>query len=242
MIKMMILAPRRPAFTRQGFRDYVVNTHGPLVKSIEEVAAGIQRYHYNFPIDGVDDQVFGHPHADEFDIFTQAWFDSLAAHRDNQKHPRYMAVIRPDEEVMADNSRALFHYTIEHDVIAGPAGAFKLFYTRRRKLGMTRTEFQAAWLTRMSEAFSKSASAASVVERYVQNHALPEADHPADPESRYYDVIDEFALRAPSDWAGLAQDAKLVANIKAIEADLLAPGTTRSFFAETVINIAGPQD
>ena len=242
MIKMMILAPRRPAFTHEGFRDYVVNTHGPLVKSITEVAAGIKRYHYNFPIVGTEDTVFGHPHAAEFDIFTQAWFDSLAAHRDNQKHPRYMAVIRPDEEVMADNSRALFHYTTEQEVIAGDRGAFKLFYTRRRKAGLTRAAFQASWLERMTEIIMESEMGASIIARYVQNHALPESDHAADPDGRYYDVIDEFALKAAEDWAQLAEDDVLVARLKAAESDLLAPNSTRSFFSQTVINIAGEND
>ena len=80
MVKMMILAPRRDTMTHVQFRDYVINTHGPLVKSIPEVAAGIRRYHYNFPIPGAVDPLFGHPLAsDDYDIVTQAWFDSLAA-------------------------------------------------------------------------------------------------------------------------------------------------------------------
>ena len=239
---MMILAPRRPNFTHEGFRDYVVNTHGPLVKSIPEVAVGIRRYHYNFPIAGAEDSVFAHPHAGEFDIFTQAWFDSLQAHRDNQKPPRYMAVIRPDEEVMADNSRALFHYTTEHDIIPGPAGSIKLFYTRRRKKGLTRAAFQSAWLQNMTEAFMACAETPSVIQRYVQNHALPESDHPADPDGRYYDIIDEFALNAAANWVDLTANSELVARVKTLEAELLEPNTTRSYFAETVINIAGPQD
>ena len=96
MVKMMILAPRRETMTHAQFRDYVTNTHGPLVKSIPEVAAGIRRYHYNFPIAGATDELFGYPLAsDDYDIVTQAWFDSLAAHRANQSHARYWSVIPP---------------------------------------------------------------------------------------------------------------------------------------------------
>ncbi len=242
MIKMMILAPRRPNFTHAGFREYVWSTHGPLVKSIAEVAAGIRRYHYNFPIFGVEDRVFGHPHAGFFDIFTQAWFDSMQAHRDNQKHPRYMAVIRPDEEVMADNSRALFHFTTEHEVIPGPRGAFKLFYTRRRKANLSRAEFQTAWLERMTAAFAASTAPAAAIQRYVQNHTLPEGEIPDDPEGRYFDVIDEFALGHVGDWARLNADPALIAAVRGMESDLLEPGRAQSYFAETMVNIAGSQD
>ena len=45
MMKMMILAPRRPDMTHQEFRQYVTGVHGPLVRSVPEVAADIRHYH-----------------------------------------------------------------------------------------------------------------------------------------------------------------------------------------------------
>lgn len=240
MIKMMILAPRNATMTHAQFRDYVVGVHGPLVKSITEVAEGIKRYHYNFPVAGYSDDVFGHPLAAQFDIFTQAWFESLEAHRGNQKHPRYMAVIRPDEEVMADNANARFHYTREHEIVAGELGENKVFLVHRRRADLTRATFQEAWHARMTEAVVGSAAFGSAIARYVQNHALPEADHPADPEGKYYDVIDEFAVRSLDDWNVLANDADLVSRIKTIERELLDTSRTLSYFAETVRNIDGP--
>ena len=235
MVKMMILAPRRETMTHAQFRDYVTNTHGPLVKSIPEVAAGIRRYHYNFPIPGATDVLFGHPLAsDDYDIVTQAWFDSLAAHRANQSHARYWSVIRPDEEVMADNARACFHFTHEREIIPGEVGDRKLFVMRARRAGLSRGEFQQAWLSRVSEALTAHPSPAFA--RYVQNHALSEEDYPEGGKPGYFDVIDEFVL-APD--AAALLDPGVRAELAAIEADLTDPSRTRSFVAETVRNIDG---
>ena len=79
MIKMMILAPRKDGMSHQEFRDYVSNVHGPLVKNVPEVAAGIRHYHYNFPVFELNDTAFGHPRADHLDIVTEAWFDIFFA-------------------------------------------------------------------------------------------------------------------------------------------------------------------
>jgi hypothetical protein len=59
MIKMMILAPRRPGLTHAEFRRYVTEVHGPLVRSVTAVAQDIRHYHYNFPVPGAVDTAFG---------------------------------------------------------------------------------------------------------------------------------------------------------------------------------------
>ncbi|MEO7787707.1 MAG: EthD domain-containing protein [Sphingomicrobium sp.] len=236
MVKMMILAPRRETMTHAQFRDYVTNTHGPLVKSIPEVAAGIRRYHYNFPIPGATDELFGHPLASaDYDIVTQAWFDSLAAHRANQSHARYWSVIRPDEEVMADNARALFHFMREQVIIPGEVGATKLFVMRARRDGLSRGDFQAAWHERTAAALDKYGSTG--LARYVQNHALPEADYPEGGKPGYFDLIDEYVL-VPG--AAATIDPDLRAELAAIAAEFTDGTRTRSFVAETVRNIDGP--
>ena len=239
MVKMMILAPRRETMTHAQFRDYVTNTHGPLVKSIPEVAAGIRRYHYNFPIPGATDTLFGHPLANQYDIVTQAWFDSLAAHRANQSHPRYWSVIRPDEEMMADNGRACFHFTREREIISGELGDRKLFVMRARRAGLSRDEFQQAWLSRLSEAVALSPFARAAFARYVQNHALSAQEYPEGDNPGYFDVIDEFVPTVDAA-ALLDQDPSFRERLARIEADLTDPSRTRSFVAETVRNIDGP--
>lgn len=236
MIKMMILAPRRPGMTHTEFRDYVVNVHGPLVKSVTEVAADIRHYHYNFPVPGAADTVLGHPVA-PFDIFTQAWFDNILAHKANMAHPRYIGIVRPDEHRFADGANAVMHYTHEVEIAPGDLGAYKLFYTRRRKLGLSRADFQAAWRERFPAALHGSEAAARVIRQHIQNltvaaHELPDGDDP-----KYFDLFDEFTLDAPDAWAALAADPALVTRIRAVEADLLDPAGTLAFFTQTVRNI-----
>jgi beta-phosphoglucomutase-like phosphatase (HAD superfamily) len=45
VIKMMILAPRRAGMTQAEFRRYVIEVHGPLVRSVKAVAQDIRHYH-----------------------------------------------------------------------------------------------------------------------------------------------------------------------------------------------------
>ena len=76
MMKMMILAPRRPDMTQAQFRSYLTEVHGPLVRSVPEVAGDFHSYVYNFPLAGQADSILGHPLAD-LDVVTQGIFDSV---------------------------------------------------------------------------------------------------------------------------------------------------------------------
>ncbi len=120
MMKMMILAPRRTDMSHAEFRRYVTEIHGPLVKSVPEVARDIRHYHYNFPIHGAADAAFGHPLADHLDIVTQGWFDSREAQLANMAGPRYLEIVRPDEQRFA-GAGAVMHYTAEAAVSDGGA-------------------------------------------------------------------------------------------------------------------------
>jgi hypothetical protein len=237
MIKMMILAPRRPGLSHAEFRQYVTQIHGPLVKSVPEVAADIRAYHYNFPLSIAADQGFGHPLGSEYDIFTQAWFDSVEAQKANMRHSRYLSIIRPDEGRFADESNARFHYTREIELFPGTKEGTKLFYARRRKPGLSRETFQAEWRERFPPLLARNASATGIIRRYVQNHVTAESDHPNGTDDKFFDVIDEFVLESPQDWAALGDESDLRASVAALEAELLDTSRTRAFFAETVINI-----
>jgi len=237
MIKMMILAPRRPGMSHTEFRDYVTNIHGPLVKSVPEVAADIRAYHYNFPLPVDADEGFGHPLGREYDIFTQAWFESVEAQKANMRHPRYLSIIRPDEGRFADEANARFHYTREIELFSGPKEGLKLFYARRRKPGLSREAFQAAWRERFPALLGDNAVARGIIRRYLQNHVTAESDHPDGTNSKFFDLIDEFVLGATADWAAIGGDKDLRARVAALEAELLDTGRTRAFFAETVRNI-----
>lgn len=233
MMKMMILAPRRAGMTHAEFRHYVIHVHGPLVKSVPEVAADIRHYHYNFPVPGAADQAFGHPLAD-LDIVTQGFFDSREAQLQNMRHARFKTVLRPDESNFADTQRALMHYTDEHGVIAGEKTACKLFYLRRRAKGLSREAFQTAWESLFPSLLERSPLRA-ITTRYVQNHVQAEHHHPDGANDRFYDVIDEFWLRSTEALAQL--QSAVHSEMRSLEAELLEPQRTRAFIATLVANI-----
>lgn len=237
MIKMMILAPRRSGLSHAEFRRYVTEVHGPLVKSIEEVAAGIHHYHYNFPLTDAPDEVFHHPAANHLDIITEAWFTSRAAQLRNMEEPRYLEIIRPDEGRFADEARARLHYTHEIAITEGSQISYKAFYLRHRRAGMNRAEFQSRWRSAFTEIVAESSVWSKVVVGCIQNHVLPEELHPFGDESGYYDLIDELFLRDPSDLARLGADRTLIDRLSVLERELLDPGKTLSRITETVRNI-----
>ncbi len=237
MIKMMILAPRRAGMTHPEFRRYVTEVHGPLVKSITEVAADIHHYHYNFPIPGAIDTAFGHPLASHLDIVTEAWFDSVEAQKQNMNWPRYLEIVRPDEHRFADGERAVMHYTREIPVLRGDRTLNRVFYFRRRRPGLSRTEFQRLWLDGMRAVFDSGYRLPAGVTAYVQNHTVSEADHPLGDDPRYFDVIDELFLTGLDQLCLLGGEEPSLAAIRQLESELTDTSAGRAFVAETVVNI-----
>jgi hypothetical protein len=231
---MTILAPRRVGMTHDEFRTYLTEVHGPLVRSITEVAADIRHYHYNFPIIGATDP-FGHPLAD-LDVLTQGYFDSRQAQLENMKHPRFMEFLRPDEANFADTARALMHYTNEHEIIAGPKTATKIFYLRRRSPSLSRAEFQARWHDGFPAVLRANPALTAVISRYVQNHVQAEEFHPNGGEQKFYDVIDEMWV---TDLAALqaASSPETLAAIRTMEYDLVEANRTRAYIATMVESI-----
>ena len=238
MIKMMILAPRKAGMTHAEFRHYVSEVHGPLVKSVPEVAQGIRHYHYNFPVFDLGDEAFGHPRADHLDIVTEAWFDSRLAQIRNMSGPEYLSIVRPDEGRFANEAGALMHYTHEIEITAGDWSGDKLFIMRRRREGLSRAEFQSRWRAAFTEIVAESAAWPHAVSRCVQNHTLPEDLLHNGQDPAYFDVIDELFLSTRGGGAALAADAPFQAELRALEQELLAPERTLSLVTETIRNIA----
>lgn len=236
MIKMMILAPRRPELTHQAFRNYLINVHAPLVRAVTEVSDDIRAYYYNFRTPDAVDTALGHPAA-PFDVFSQIWFDSIADQVRGIQTKRYIEIVRPDEERFADGANARFHYMREVEIIPGDVGEHKLFYLRRRRPNLSRAEFQARWQEAFPRALQGSAAAERVIKRYVQNQTLPEEDHRDGDDPRYFDVIDEFAITGPDAWGTLAVDPELRARIAEVERELLDTDRTWAYFSETLQNI-----
>jgi hypothetical protein len=237
MMKMMILAPRKVGMTPDEFRRYLLEIHGPLVKSVPEVAAGILHYHYNFPVYGAGDDAFGHPIAEYLDVVTQGWFQSRLGQHRNMAQPRYLTIIRPDEGRFADEGRAVMHYTHEIEITAGARTPHKIFYFRRRRAGLSRDEFQSRWRCAFTEIVAESPIWSEVVSRCIQNHVLPESDHPDGADPRFFDLMDELFLREPVSVGKLKSDPALLANLAALESELLDPARTLAIVTETIMNI-----
>lgn len=237
MIKMMILAPRRAGMTHEEFRRYVTEVHGPLVRSVTEVAADIRHYHYNFPVPGAADAAFGHPLADHLDIVTEAYFGSVEAQKANMRRPRYLEIVRPDEHRFADGERAVMHYTLEVPVLRGGRTLSRVFYFRRRRPGLSRVEFQERWLEGTRALLGDDDTRPVGIAGYVQNHTVSEAEHPDGDNEKYFDVVDEFFLDVPGGLVALGEDAALIAAVRALEENLLDESRTRVFIGETVVNI-----
>ena len=237
MMKMMILAPRKPSMTHAQFRRYVTEIHGPLVLSIPEVADGIRHYHYNFPAADARDDAFGHPMASHLDIVTQGWFDSLEAQRRGMAERRYREIIRPDEGRFADESRAVMHCMTEKTILDGTPTMSKIFYFRRRHPTLTRAAFQEEWLARFPAALEGHIGEDSGIGHYVQNHALSEDEHPGGDDAKYFDLIDEWSLTTPTNLARIAADRNVLAKVLALENELLDTSRTRAFRGVTVHNI-----
>jgi hypothetical protein len=236
LIKMMILAPRRTGMTHPEFRRYVTEVHGPLVKSVEEVAADIRHYHYNFPVAGAPETVFGRPVATHIDIVTEAWFDSIEAQKKNMEHPRYMQIIRPDEHRFAGVG-AVMHYAREVVVTAGESLPLKVFCFRRRKPGLSRKEFQVQWLDRLSSTLSRVSDFADLFSRYVQNQVKNEEEHLDGADVKYFDVIDEFCIRDLQIFAGADRQGRFGDAFRQVEEDLLDMTRNYTFLSETIKNI-----
>jgi hypothetical protein len=236
MIKMMILAPRRTGMNHLEFRKYVTEVHGPLVKSVTAVAADICHYHYNFPVPDAVDTAFSHPVANELDIVTEAWFDSVEAQKENMRRPGYMEILRPDEHRFADGERAITHYAAEWPVLRGERTLNRVFYFRRRTPGLSRVEFQQRWLERMRAIFDEESRPAGIA-GYVQNHTISEAEHPDGDNGKYFDVVDEFFIADSGGLASLGSDAAARKAVRRLEEALLDRTRTRAFIGETVINI-----
>jgi hypothetical protein len=129
------------------------------------------------------------------------------------------------------------HYTHEAKVMTGSVTARKIFYFRRRRDGLSREEFQAKWKTHFFDALTRGANFSHVASRYVQNHALAEADHPDGQATKFFDVIDEIHLRDSSPLALLRENLSWVEDVRRLETEFLEPGRTQALVTETVMNI-----
>lgn len=111
MIALIVAARRRPDLTREEFEDHWLNRHGPLVLSVPEFAKYLKRYVLHpFDADG-EGQALVLGATPEYDGVGELWFDSHASMVAAFNEPRYLEIIRPDEDRFLDRDDCLSFVT-----------------------------------------------------------------------------------------------------------------------------------
>lgn len=111
MIALIVAAKRRADLTREEFEDHWLNRHAPLVLSVPEFAKYLKRYvlhPYGKEGEGQSLVLGG---ASEYDGVGELWFDSHAAMIAAFNEPRYLEIIRPDEDRFLDRDACLSFVT-----------------------------------------------------------------------------------------------------------------------------------
>ena len=111
MIKVSVLLKRKPGMSVEEFHHYWKDVHGPLLLSVPELMRYIRRY---VQCHAIAETFAGTPGAaSEYDGIAEMWGDSLDDVRRALAEPRYMEVIRPDEEKFLDLANCVFIVTEE---------------------------------------------------------------------------------------------------------------------------------
>ena len=98
-VKIISFLRRNPAMSPTEFSSYWKGRHGALVQSVPEFWRHVRGYVQNHPLRETVRTLSGEA-AEGFDGVTQLWFDSdrVAVHAFSE--PRYLAVVRPDEQIL----------------------------------------------------------------------------------------------------------------------------------------------
>ena len=181
MIKLVYVIVRRADLSDGGFRDYWLNTHGPLVAA-QAGALRLRKYVQSHPID---------PEASEAmravrgmrgpaDGLTEVWWDSIEDFQAAYATPEGQAsgrILAEDEAKFIDFQRSAVFLTEEHEIFdhtqgRGPApGAPKATYLLTRRDGLTQAECHDTWLHDHGPLVASFAGVLGMA-RYVQSHAI----------------------------------------------------------------------
>jgi uncharacterized protein (TIGR02118 family) len=100
MVKFIGCLKRIPGMTSEEFHRYWKEQHGPLVKSVPEFFRYVRKYVQSHTI---EDPVPGFSDFEmAFDGFCELWFDSLEDVGRAFAAPRYLEIIRADEQQFLD--------------------------------------------------------------------------------------------------------------------------------------------
>ncbi|WP_176594385.1 EthD domain-containing protein [Sphingobium sp. EM0848] len=181
MIKLVCAVSRKETLTPDGFRDYWLNRHGPIVAGAAR-ALKIRKYVQSHRVDHPANEALRAVRGMRapLDGIAELWWDSLSDMLAAAATPEGAEAgrsVREDEENFVDFGRSSAFLTEEHPVFdrTGGAGlgpeAVKVTYLLARKDGMSPAECHATWLDdhgQMAAGFAEISHLA----RYVQSHTI----------------------------------------------------------------------
>ena len=114
MIALIVAAKRHPDLTRAEFEDYWLNRHGPLVLSVPEYMRHVKRY-VICPRDSESEgQALVLGGDSDYDGVGELWYESHAEMVAAFNEPRYLEIIRPDEDKFLDRDGCMTFVTQLH--------------------------------------------------------------------------------------------------------------------------------
>ncbi len=103
MVKLMACLRRKPGMSEEAFHRYWKDTHGPLVKSVTGFSRHLRRYVQFHTVQDLA-ALFPPQTTPPYDGIAELWFESVEQMQAAFTEPRYLEVIRPDEQRFLDLS------------------------------------------------------------------------------------------------------------------------------------------
>ncbi len=101
MVKLMACLRRKPGMSEEEFHEYWEETHGSLVMDVTEFSRYFRRYIQSHTLQGLS-AVFPPQAIPAYDGIAEIWFKSVDELQKAFAEPRYLEIIRPDEEKFLD--------------------------------------------------------------------------------------------------------------------------------------------
>jgi uncharacterized protein (TIGR02118 family) len=111
MIKVSILLKRKPEMSPADFHRYWKDVHGPMVLGVPELMRYVRKYVQCHAIAEIFSDTPGV--TSQFDGIAELWGDSIDDIKRALAEPKYLEVIRRDEEKFLDLANCVFMVTEE---------------------------------------------------------------------------------------------------------------------------------
>lgn len=100
MIKLIVLVKRKQGMSSEEFHRYWNETHGSVVLGVPEFKRHLRRYVQSHTMEGANLDFPSGP--SQFDGAAELYFDDVESMNRAFNEPRYLEVVRPDEQKFLD--------------------------------------------------------------------------------------------------------------------------------------------